>query len=88
MKPTVLSTLLTSAAAFAPIKHIRTTSCLQLSSITDTPIETSAVTENRPVWDPFGLYPTDTEERSNKREQIENQIVATIEKHDFFPYSC
>ena len=69
MKPTVFSTLLTSAAAFAPIKHIRTTSCLQLSSITDTPIETSAVTENRPVWDPFGLYPTDTEERSNGRMQ-------------------
>jgi len=69
MKSAVLSTLLTSTAAFAPIKNIATRSCLQLSPIIDAPVESSSVTENRPVWDPFGLYPTDSEERANGRMQ-------------------
>jgi len=87
MKFTVLATLLTSSAAFAP-SSITTrstssiTSCLKSSSTTeDAPTQqVSTVAETRTVYDPFGLYPTDSEELENGRMQaLEPSNIDSIE---------
>jgi len=69
MKFIILSTLFVPTSAFAPMKNIEIISCLRMSSITDVPIESSEMADSRPVWDPLGLYPTDSEERVNGRLQ-------------------
>ena len=83
MKFTVLATLLASSAAFAPSSIRSTTSipsCLQSSSTTDAPTEASTVAETRPVWDPFGLYPTGSKELENGRMQaLEPSNIDSIE---------
>merc|ERR1712008_305978 len=40
-----------------------------MSSIADVLVESSEMADSRPVWDPLGLYPTDSEERTNGRLQ-------------------
>jgi len=83
MKFTVLATLLSSSAAFAP--SIRTTTSITYflqSSVTteNAPTEVSAVAETRPVYDPFGLYPTNSEELENGRMQaLEPSNIDSIE---------
>jgi len=65
----MFSTLLIPTAAFAPIKTIEIMPCLRMSSITDDPVESRKMDDYRPVWDPLGLYPTESEERTNGRLQ-------------------
>jgi hypothetical protein len=80
MQFTILATatLLTSAAAFAPsIKNTRITSGLQAESTT---------AETRTVYDPFGLYPNDSEERVNGRLQaLEQANMETTTKTTLDP---
>lgn len=82
MKPAILTTLLTSTAAFAPsIKSTSsTTSYLQPSTTTDASTEVSTVVESRPMWDPFGLYPTDSQERTNGRMEALEQTTIDIDE--------
>jgi len=69
------ATLLTSAAAFAPcIKNTRTTFGLQAESTT---------AETRTVYDSFGLYPNDSEERANGRLQaLEQENMMLLDKNE------
>ena len=80
MKLIIYSTFLIPAAAFAPIKTTETVSCLRMSSITDVPVESMKMADDRPVWDPLGLYPTDSEEQANGRLQALEPSNIQVEK--------